>query len=722
MKNQAKLILKKTFGYEEFHPLQEKIINNVLNKRDTLAIMPTGSGKSICYQIPSQIFEGITIVISPLISLMKDQVEQMNQIGIDAVLLNSSLSLEEYRLNINRLLSGKAKLLYLAPERLLKEKTASFLSSLKVDCITIDEAHCISEWGHDFRPDYRQLMEVREMFSDAVCLALTATATPRVQDDIIDILSFKDPNQFIASFDRKNLFLQVMPKNDSTSQTIEYIKKFPNQSGIIYCLTRRMVEELAERLNQAGFSARPYHAGLEHDERALNQELFIKDDIDIIVATVAFGMGINKPDVRYIIHYDLPKNLESYYQQIGRAGRDGLKSYCLLLYSYGDVKKIEYFINNMSDPHERDVAKLHLESLLYFARTVGCRRKQLLNYFGEDYNNSNCSMCDNCLGGSKELIDLTIPAQKFLSCVKRTGELFGINHIIDVLRGSTAKKVMDNQHDKLSTYGIGKEFTKKQWKHIGQQLLRERLMIRDQEYGSIKLTRDAWKLFRGEDRFLGTQLEEIDVKPIEKKQEEVEYDKVLFEILRKKRKEIADTSQIPPYTIFHDTSLIEMSYYYPQSRQSMLNMIGLGETKYDKYGKVFMDIISEYCSENNLVEKPKKISKSPKQKAKSKLKKRYITIGELYNEGYSIDDLMKKYGIAQETVISHLYKYYGEGNRIRSDGFLNYSFLNEDGRGRVFNAFTKLGCRKLKPIFEELNEEIDYGELRILRMAFLTMD
>ncbi len=722
MMKQAKHILKKIFGYENFRPLQEKIIINVLNKKDTLAIMPTGSGKSICYQIPSQLFNGISIVISPLISLMKDQVEQLEQIGIEAVLLNSTLSQDEYRFNINRLLSGQGKILYLAPERLLKDKTLSLLSSLKVECITIDEAHCISEWGHDFRPDYRQLVEVRKMFSDAVCLALTATATPRVQQDIKEILGFKDSNEFIASFDRKNLFLQVTPKNNPIDQVLEFINKFPNQSGIIYCLTRNTVEKLSMVLESKGYSVKPYHAGLEHEVRSKNQDLFIKDDIDVIVATIAFGMGINKPDVRFVIHYDLPKNLESYYQQIGRAGRDGLKSYCLLLYSYGDVKKIEYFINNMSNSHEKDVAKIHLESLLYFAETYKCRRGQLLNYFGEDYNSSNCGMCDNCLGGDRDIIDLTIPAQKFLSCVKRTNELFVVHHIIDVLRGSSSKKVIEHNHDNLSTYGIGKDLTRKQWLHLTRQFLIDGLMERDNEYGSIKITDKTWKLFKGEEKFFGTLIDDKEVTLEVNNKKDENYDRALFEILRTKRKQIADEKKIPPYTIFHDTSLVDMCQHYPQSRYSMLNMTGIGEAKFEKYGKIFMDIIIDYCSENNLVEKPKSNSYTPRQKARSKMKKRYKITGELYNNGASINDLMKKYGVSQETVISNLYKYYKEGNSLRADGFINMSLLSNEQINKVLDAFTKYGCHKIKPIFDKLNGEIDFTELRLLRMYFLTKD
>lgn len=723
MINKAKIILKKVFGYENFRNLQEKIIKNVLDKKDTLAIMPTGSGKSICYQIPSQIFEGITIVISPLISLMKDQVEQMNQIGIEAVLLNSSLMPDEYSYNVNRLLSGDAKLLYLAPERLFLDKTISLLSSLKVECITIDEAHCISEWGHDFRPDYRQLVDVREMYPEAVCLALTATATPRVQKDIKEILNFEDSNEFIASFDRKNLFLQVEPKTDAISQTIEFISKFKDESGIIYCLTRKKVEEVAEILQEQNFSVRPYHAGLDPINRSKNQDMFIKDDVSIIVATVAFGMGINKPDVRFVVHYDLPKNIESYYQQIGRAGRDGLKSYCLLLYSYGDTKKIEYFIKNMENRIERKVAKEHLRSLISFAETFQCRRSQLLTYFGERYNKKNCEMCDNCLGEDTDIFDLTIPAQKFLSCVKRTDELFGVNYIVDVLRGSTAQKVIENGHNELSTYAIGKDLTRKQWLHLSRQLLNEEFVTRGEDYGSLLLTPKAWRLFRNKEKFFGTHLiEERKEKITQSYSRKVNYDETLFEILRKKRKELADTYQVPPYAIFHDTSLIEMCRHYPHSRSSMLNITGVGETKFEKYGQIFMDIIVGYCSENNFVEKPKKRSQIKKDKKKMKSQKKFVTVGELYNGGHTIDELMKKFNVTRLTILSNLLKYYNAGYTLNPDGFLDNTMLNEKDIDRVIDAFTRLGSYRLKPVFDELKEEISYEELHLLRLYFLTKE
>ena len=600
MISRAKTVLGDIFGYDEFRPLQREIIGNVLKKRDTLVIMPTGGGKSLCYQIPALIFKGLTIVVSPLISLMKDQVEQLTELGVPAVVLNSSLSNEEYSRNLERVKKNGVKLLYLAPEALLTPGMLSMLSSLQVDCLAIDEAHCISEWGHDFRPEYRQLVRVRSRFPFATCVALTATATPRVQEDIKNNLKFDASNEFIASFNRENLFIQVTPKNNPTSQTIEFLRNYPDQSGIIYCFSRRQVDDLYETLKSRGYSVRPYHAGLSDTERTQNQELFIRDDVQIIVATIAFGMGINKPNVRFVIHFDLPKNIETYYQEIGRAGRDGLRAHCLLLFSYADIQKIKYFINQKDD-HEQQVANIHLNSMLQFAETNGCRRIPLLTYFGEDYSTEKCDMCDNCLAGEKKRVDITIPAQKFLSCVKRADEIFGANHIIDVLRGSQSKKVLKFGHTTLSTYGIGKEYSRKQWFHLARQFIQKGLIVQDTKYGSLKLTEKAYDVLKGRELVFGILEEEhFPDRKEKKKKYEYEHDHVLFEKLRKRRKELADKAGIPPYVIFPDKTLIEMAAFFPRSGESLLHIHGVGSVKYNKYGTIFMNIIDEYCQEHNI--------------------------------------------------------------------------------------------------------------------------
>ena len=602
MIDQARGLLKTVFGYDEFRPLQAEVISNILGKNDTLVVMPTGGGKSICYQIPALIFEGLTLVISPLISLMKDQVEQLTQAGVATAVLNSSLSTDEYRRNVELVKQQKAKMLYLAPEALLKNRIPALLSGVHIACLAIDEAHCISQWGHDFRPEYRRLAEARDHFSDAVCVALTATATPRVREDIRSSLHITRGREFLASFNRENLFIEILQKDNAVEQTVRVIRKFPDQSGIIYCYSRKQVENLTATLEKEGFSVRPYHAGLPGLDRQRNQEAFIRDDVQIIVATIAFGMGIDKPNVRFVVHYDLPQNIESYYQEIGRAGRDGLNSHCLLLFSYGDVQKIKYFIDQKND-HEKRVANIHLTALLRMAETEVCRRMPLLHYFGEAYTAEKCHMCDNCLAEAREKIDLTIAAQKFLSCVKRTGEKFGSIHIIDVLRGSKAKKVRQFGHHKLSTYGIGDSYSKRQWQQLSRQFLHQGLMDQDMEFGSLKLTAKGWEVLKGDLEFRG----ELDLKAqaapsVQEPQKlaDLDYDRELFEILRQTRKKLADESGVPPFVIFADKTLVELATYFPQSGEHLLNIHGIGKVKAEKFGALFMQVIGDYCRENQI--------------------------------------------------------------------------------------------------------------------------
>jgi ATP-dependent DNA helicase RecQ len=603
MVNKSKQILKTVFGYGNFRPLQADIIENVLIKNDTLVIMPTGGGKSLCYQIPALIFSGLTIVVSPLISLMKDQVEQLLQTGVPATVLNSSLTPDQYRHNVREVKTGAIKLLYMAPETLLRPNMLAMLSSLPVDCLTIDEAHCISEWGHDFRPEYRQIVAVRERFTNAVCIALTATATPRVREDITTSLGFKVSNEFVASFNRENLFINVVSKYNPFEQTLEFIEGFPGQSGIIYCFSRRQVDDLYDALKSKGFSVKPYHAGMSEKDRTQNQELFIRDDVQIMVATIAFGMGINKPNVRFVVHYDLPKNIEGYYQEIGRAGRDGLPAHCLLLFSYGDIQKIKYFIDKKEE-HEQRVANIHLNAFLRLIETEVCRRIPLLNYFGEVYSTENCGMCDNCLTEERDLQDITVPAQKFLSCVKRTGERFGAGQIIDVLRGSKARKVLKFRHQHLSTYGIGQDLSKRQWFHLSRQFIQKGLMVQDMEFGSLKLTEKAWDVLKEKENVFG-RMEEERVVGTSEEDDHRDYDRELFESLRKERKSLADNSRVPPYVIFPDKTLIEMATFFPQSMNSMLDIHGIGAIKHEKYGPVFLNIIQEHCRIQQIEERAK---------------------------------------------------------------------------------------------------------------------
>jgi ATP-dependent DNA helicase RecQ len=718
MIRQARTILKNTFGYADFRPLQQEIIENILRRKDTLVIMPTGGGKSLCYQIPAMIFEELTVVVSPLISLMKDQVEQLTALGVGAVVLNSTLSFEEYGRNVSRILRNDVRLLYLAPETLLMPKTLAMLSSRRVDCIAIDEAHCISEWGHDFRPEYRQMVAVRSQFPKAVCVALTATATPRVQKDIQHCLNFETANAFIASFNRKNLFLQINPKTSPVQQTIEFIKKFPNQPGIIYCLARKQVDDLTQTLRKAGFSVKPYHAGLPDNERRQNQESFIRDDVQIMTATIAFGMGINKPNIRFVLHYDLPQNIESYYQQIGRAGRDGLRAHCLLLFGYGDIHKIKYFINQKADKEKRTAIQ-HLNALIRMAETTDCRRIPLLTYFGEKYASPACGMCDNCASGEQTLCDLSIPAQKFLSCVKRCEEMFGPDHIIDVLRGGKTQKVMKFSHQELSTYGIGKDYSKPAWINLSRQLLQKGLLIQDMEHGTLKLTPRAWDVLRGKELFLG----KMDAKPeapAPVKDIEPGCDPSLFALLREKRKELADLTNVPPYVIFPDKTLIEMAIFFPQSQESLRRLHGVGAIKSERYGHYFLDIISRYCKDQGIAEKPKSISDPEAVILDKAAKRRYIVIGEACNSGKTVSELAAAYDVKLITIINHLLNYIADGNSLRPcDELLTLSTLTPDQQAAVLETYERLGAEQLKPVFDAMNGNVCYDELHLLRLYYL---
>jgi ATP-dependent DNA helicase RecQ len=709
-------ILNETFGYDSFRPLQREVIENVLARRDTLAVMPTGGGKSLCYQIPSLLFDGLTVVVSPLIALMKDQVEQLRAYGVPSLFLNSSLSPQEYQENMDYVKRGEVKLLYVAPETLLTPRILALLSGLKVDCLTIDEAHCISEWGHDFRPEYRQLVEVRRKFPNAVCLALTATATSRVRQDIRATLKFANTNEFVASFNRENLYIEVLPKRDPILQTIEMLDRYKDQSGIIYCFSRKQVDELASYLITRGYSARPYHAGMEDNDRKRNQEAFIRDDAQIIVATIAFGMGINKPNVRFVIHYDLPKSIEGYYQEIGRAGRDGLPAHCLLLYSYADVAKLNYFIDQ-KEGAERKVAIEHLNAIVRYAEDeTTCRRKPLLNYFGEAYTAENCSNCDNCNSTPTPLTDITIPAQKFLSCVKRADEKFGAGHIVDILLGSKNEKVLRWEHDKLSTYGIGTELTQKQWMHLARQLVSMGYLKQDGEYRTLQLTPKALEALRNRAPIFGVMPEAERLrKDSKKKKEELEYNNALFALLRQKRKEMADEAGVPPYVIFSDRTLVEMAAYYPQSEASLLKISGVGQVKLNQYGEAFLGVITSYCAKHDLREKEKIVARE-----KSDANRRYVIVAEAYNAGETVDELMRKYGVAIGTILDHLARYMAAGNPLRRGEDLHMqSTATAEQQQAVFAAFDELSPMYLKPVYDKLNGALNYDELKILRLVYL---
>jgi ATP-dependent DNA helicase RecQ len=712
--NREKEILKNIFGYDEFRSLQKEIIVSVLNKKDALVVMPTGGGKSLCYQLPALIFNGLTVVVSPLISLMKDQVDQMTQLGIDAVLLNSSITRMEYNENINRIREGKVKLLYVAPETLLKNDILHFLESINVECFAIDEAHCISEWGHDFRPEYRMIADVRKRFPGAVCIALTATATARVRSDIRKNLELSETNNFVASFNRGNLFYKIIPKDSPLEQTLEFLEQYKNESGIIYCFSRDSVDRLYLNLKKHGYKVKPYHAGLSDEERQENQELFLKDEVQIMVATIAFGMGIHKTNVRYVIHFDLPKSIEAYYQETGRAGRDGVDSMCLLLYSFSDIHKIKFFLDQKSDGEEKKAAVTQLNALVEYADTIACRRIPLITYFGEEYTEPFCGMCDNCVSPEVHSDDITVHAQMFLSCVKRTGERFGAGHIVDILRGSKSKKVNDFSHHSLSTYGIGKEYSKDLWMKFVRQFMKQKLVISDTEIpGVLKITEKGYNVMKGGETVAGSL--HADKKRSLSGSPGKDYDSELFEILREKRRELAAAENVPPYVIFSDKTLFEIASFFPQSHESLLKIHGIGAHKIEKYGEIILTLVINYCSSKGISES----SDSPKVKVYLKTP-RHIEVSELYNSGVSIRELAEKEQIQQRTIFDHLFRYIQDGGSVRRDLLIPYIPPDEQFLASIIDAIEKVGPEKLKPVFEELNGAVDYDTINVCRLYYLS--
>lgn len=719
----ASEILKRVFGFDTFRASQASIITNVLNGDNTLAIMPTGGGKSLCYQIPAVLFDGLTIVISPLISLMQDQVRQLDELNIPACFLNSTLSTQEYQANVRRITTGQVKLVFLAPETALQQAVLNILQGVEVSCIAIDEAHCISEWGHEFRPEYRQLHTLIERFEKAVCLALTATATPRVREDIKRQLSIDDKSEFISSFDRPNLFINVSEKDSPYQQTTAFIDQHPDQSGIIYCQSRAGVNELAKQLAADGYSALAYHAGLTHQQRSKYQDKFVRDDVNIIVATIAFGMGINKPDVRYVLHYDLPKNIESFYQQIGRAGRDGIDANCLLLFGYGDIGKNRFFIDQMHNEQEKRLATMHLNQMLALAETQDCRRIPLLRYFGEQDVESRCNKCDNCLDENKEQTDLSVPAQKFLSCVYRTGQIFGAGHIVDVLRGSNAEKVLQNQHNLLSTYDIGKEYSKKQWMALARQLIQKGFLKQDEQFGGLKFTDTAQDILKGRTAFLARLQKAKPESSAALKSDVKEGAQDLVALLKVERKRLADAANVPPYAIFSDRSLQEMAFYFPHSEDSFLQIHGVGQNKAHKYAGIFLPIIASYCSAHGIDEvsnqqAPSQIKRTPKPSEGVSAKTQDIV--RAFEGGLSVAMLAEQHKVKLNTIYGHLYKSVQQGTPLNStEQILSELALDKSQLQVGLASFEEHGSERLKPVFEALKEGLSYDQLHLLRVYFL---
>ena len=601
------LTLKTTFGYGSFHPLQREIIETSLAGRDVFALLPTGGGKSLCFQLPALLRPGLTVVVSPLIALMKDQVDQLQAAGVAATYLNSSLDADESRSRLRGLHRGEFRLLYVAPERLLLDNWKDNLAGWNVTALAIDEAHCVSEWGHDFRPEYRQLAKLRDLLPDVPVMALTATATDRVRADIVKHLKLRDPATFVASFNRPNLSYRVVPKDQPAKQVIDFVRRREHESGIIYCASRATAERVAESLAGRGFSARPYHAGLDAAERSRNQELFLRDECRIICATIAFGMGINKPNVRWIIHHDLPKNIEGYYQETGRAGRDGLPGDCLLLFSAGDIAKQTHFLDEITDAHEQAVARAQLRQIVHYAESAGCRRAELLDYFGERFPLDNCGACDNCLE-PRETYDGTVVAQKFLSCVYRIqqagGFSVGLNHVVEVLTGADTEKIARWGHDRLSTYGIGRDLARPAWAAIGRELMRlGYVAVAEGGFATLELTAEGREVLRSRAAITLTKPMDLPkARRVKRREGDIACDEVLFEHLRTLRKRLADERKVPAYVIFGDATLREMARAYPTRVGELEGITGVGEKKRAEFGETFTAAIAGFLETNPRIE------------------------------------------------------------------------------------------------------------------------
>jgi ATP-dependent DNA helicase RecQ len=721
--------LKQYFGYESFRAGQREIIEASMAGRDTLAIMPTGGGKSICFQLPALLKTGVTIVVSPLIALMQDQVTALKENGIGATFLNSTLTNIESTQRSQAILNGSIKLVYVAPERLFAEQFLEFLNIINdkmgVAGFAVDEAHCVSEWGHDFRPEYRQLSRIRQLHPDVPVIGLTATATERVREDISQQLQLKQPYIHVASFNRSNLYYEVLPKqgNEQTYvNLLQQIKRLQG-SGIVYCLSRKRVDEIASRLREDGIEAIPYHAGLGNKEREENQTRWIRDDVQVMVATVAFGMGINKPDVRFVIHYDLPKNIEGYYQESGRAGRDGEDSHCTLFLGYGDLETIKFLIAQKVDPQtnepleaEQRIAQQQLRQVVDYAEGVACRRTILLRYFGEHFH-GDCGNCDNCLS-PKPMEDWTVESQKFLSCVARTKERFGAGHVIDVLRGSRKEKVLQHGHENLSTYGIGKDRSLDEWRQLARSLTHQGFLIQTTDgYGILKLNDRSWEVMRNQRNVLLPI--ERDAEPAktadrdESRERPVDVD-ILFERLRLLRKNLADEQEVPPYVIFSNATLNQMAEQQPTDRKDFAKLSGVGAKKLEQYADDFIAIILDHHLKYPPAEVTESTPSKVKQEAtpKSKLSKASTQRETLamYENGLDIDEIARDRGLKPATVWTHLVQLIEAGYAINCD-----RLVAPERQTVIYEALDAIGGDSLRNLFEHLREEYSYDEIKIIR-------
>ena len=720
----ANELLKKYFGYDSFRTGQDVIIEKILNKKDVLGIMPTGAGKSICYQIPAMCFEGVTIVVSPLISLMKDQVDSLNQIGIPSTFVNSTLSSLEYIQTIENISQNVYKIIYVAPERLESEDFIRLINSINVSMFAIDEAHCVSQWGHDFRPSYREIANViLNMKKRPIVAAFTATATEIVKKDIINLLHLEEPFLLTTGFDRSNLKFSVESISNKSDYITNYLEKHKNNSGIIYCLTRKSVDSLHNMLSELGYSVSKYHAGMSDKERNKNQEDFVYDRTSIMIATNAFGMGIDKSNIRFVIHYNMPRDLESYYQEAGRAGRDGEPSECILLYSRSDIVTNKFLIEHSETEPDIEISTYtneydKLNDIVDYCNTDKCLRKYILEYFGEVPLFDSCGNCGNCLS-EIEVTDITIDAQKILSCMKRMRKNFGSNLICDVLKGSNTSKIRNFKFNELSTYGIMSEYSKDTIKDLIYFLVTEGYIeALGDKFPVLALSPMANRvLFDGEKVQIKRKIEKISKIS---KQLDIDYDTNLFEILREIRRKIAEKQNVPPFVVFSDATLRQMCIYFPTTVENMLSISGVGMNKTQKYGSLFISAISKYIKENNITPKefPNKankketaalqVSSNVNEDVIPKIKEStYITSYNLFKQGNSIKEIASNRSLTVKTIEEHLLKCFELGMDIDLSSYVQKEF--EEDIKKVIN---ELGYERLRPIKDALPEKVSYFDIK----------
>ena len=712
--------LKKYFGFDTFKGNQEPIINSILDGRDTFVLMPTGGGKSLCYQLPAVMKSGTAIVISPLIALMKNQVDAMRNFSTDdevAHFLNSSLTKTESARVKKDVLSGKTKLLYVAPESLTKEENIDFLRNIDISFYAVDEAHCISEWGHDFRPEYRRIRPIIDTIGRSPIIALTATATPKVQHDIQKNLGILDAGEFKSSFNRPNLYYEVKSKQDVTKEIIKYIKNNPGKSGIIYCLSRKKVEELAENLKVNGIKSLPYHAGMDSATRTANQDKFLMEEADIIVATIAFGMGIDKPDVRFVIHYDIPKSLEGYYQETGRAGRDGGEGNCIAYYSYNDILKLEKFMQGKPIAEQEIGKQLLLETVSYAESSV-CRRKLLLHYFGEEYPAENCEACDNCLHpkaqfeGSEAVVNV-------LETVLAVKEKFKADHISNILAGKVTSAIKSYKHHKLEMFGIGEEKDEKYWNMVIRQALIARFLTKDIEnYGLLKITEKGMSFLEKPTSFmLAEDHDYADTSDEENAfgAKTAAVDEELFSILKDLRKKISKLKNVPPFVIFQDPSLEDMAIQYPINIDELQNISGVGAGKAQRYGSDFVELIKKYVEEKEIIRPLDMVVKSVVNKSGIK-----VYIIQSIDMKRPLEDIAEAKGLEMNELISEIESIVNYGTRINLDYYINM-VIDEERQNDIYSYFREEAqSDSLEEAISELGSEFEEEEIRLMRIKFLS--